>query len=64
MAKNKTKLLDKIFGIQKYVCTSTSEGVNDTVWPYVFCVRALEARARERGRGKNTYGVKGQVFVH
>ena len=30
--KNKTKLLDKIFGIQKYVCTSTSEGVDDTVW--------------------------------
>ena len=32
MAKNKTKLLDKIFGMQKYVCTSTSEGVDDTVW--------------------------------
>ena len=30
--KNKTKLLDKIFGIQKYICTSTSEGVDDTVW--------------------------------
>ena len=30
--KNKTKLLDKVFGIQKYVCTSTSEGVDDTVW--------------------------------
>ena len=32
MAKNRKKLLDKIFGIQKYVCTSTSEGVDDTVW--------------------------------
>ena len=25
--------------------------------------RKLGARARERGKGKNTYGVKGQVFV-